>query len=526
MHLSKQALQEDINQLIHLLIESHPDPYSAGGGPLAFHRHVSQILEVLPEEGLDVEQFLRLLRPLVASIQDGHTWIGASASSQLLQPRPWLGWDAVEQQLYLSTVYRHEDEVWLGARLKALEGVPFEELLSRISQIRGCDNEYQKLVHLASAFADPALLADVLMQDDLSLPIHLTLLQPDGTQHEVTLPVSEKPLGPAVKPISTVSLPDMSIAQLGWSFLDRGRRIAYLRATSMMHYREAFEFSYKLGNKSHLDYHLDGTLLQTFQAPLPESIEDRIAMLPSATDLLRELFEAMHQAKSAYLIVDVRHNPGGNSLFASMLEYFLYGVEGIIAADDGYQVKRYSPLYFENRQHESREQFQEALQNGGYDFSDEQAWQQRQQESMTAEDQESIYQLYRQNFSFMPTFASIFEQRQYEAIWTPQVLVLTSADTYSAGFDMAVALLRHGAELIGVPSAQAGNCFIDALYYRLKHSDLGGSISFKRSWSFPNDPERGKLLRPVLELTYDYLKDQQFDPNATVKLALEYIADQ
>jgi hypothetical protein len=59
-----------------------------------------------------------------------------------------------------------------------------------------------------------------------------------------------------------------------------------------------------------------------------------------------------------------------------------------------------------------------------------------------------------------------------------------------------VGLLRHGAEIVGVPSMQAGNCFIDALSFQLKHSGLQGMVSQKWSLLFPDDPERGKLLRP------------------------------
>lgn len=108
-------------------------------------------------------------------------------------------------------------------------------------------------------------------------------------------------------------------------------------------------------------------------------------------------------------------------------------------------------------------------------------------------------------------------------MWTPEVLVLTSADTFSAGFDLVVVLWRRGARIVGVPSAQAGNCFIDILGYTLKHSGLWGNISFKRSLYFPDDPERGKLLRPTHELTYEYLSSQGFDPHATINLALEHL---
>ncbi|MEZ4573269.1 MAG: hypothetical protein R2849_23720 [Thermomicrobiales bacterium] len=48
---------------------------------------------------------------------------------------------------------------------------------------------------------------------------------------------------------------------------------------------------------------------------------------------------------------------------------------------------------------------------------------------------------------------------------TFEVTVLTSARTYSAGFDMAAMLYKHGATIVGAPSSQAGNCFIDTLRY-------------------------------------------------------------
>jgi hypothetical protein len=521
MYLSRQVALEDLYQLVRFLVESHPDPYSAGGGPIAFHRSVEHIVAAIPEYGMEREDFLRLLRPLVASIHDGHTWIGAPAATNMSQLRPWIGWDAVEQQLYVATVYRPEDQVLLGGRLQALENVSFMELVDRIKHLYGCDNEYHQLARLANAFNDPSLLADLLQRRELPRPLHLILRLSDGSQRQVELPLFEQQPGEAIEPASAISLPPVNASQLGWSFLDAQRQIAYLRTTSMMHYREAFEASFAAGNRSHLEHYLDDTARKVLQDPLPASIEARIVAIPSATELLCDLFTAMREAQTSYLLVDVRQNTGGNSLFASMLEYFLYGLESMIDADDGYQIKRYSPLYMKNVQSATREVLQSYFNNGGYDFAEEEAWRQRQESGMSIEERERITQFYERYFSALPTFAPIFEQRQFEATWTPHVLVLTSTFTYSAGFDMALMLFQHGAKIIGVPSAQAGNCFIDALYYRLDHSALEGAISFKRSIQFPNDPELGKILRPAVELTYAHLIAAHFDPNTTVRLALE-----
>ncbi|HEV8190409.1 MAG TPA: hypothetical protein VGP82_02845 [Ktedonobacterales bacterium] len=40
---------------------------------------------------------------------------------------------------------------------------------------------------------------------------------------------------------------------------------------------------------------------------------------------------------------------------------------------------------------------------------------------------------------------------------------------------------------------------------------------------FPDDPERGTVLRPTHELTYDYLAEHNVDPHASVTLALEHL---
>lgn len=87
MRFSKLALQKDVLHLANLLIESHPDPYSPGGGPLAFRRRIQGVLEGIPEEGMTAMEFLRLLRPIVASIQDSHTSIRLPARTHLCLSR-------------------------------------------------------------------------------------------------------------------------------------------------------------------------------------------------------------------------------------------------------------------------------------------------------------------------------------------------------------------------------------------------------------------------------------------------------
>ncbi len=78
-----------------------------------------------------------------------------------------------------------------------------------------------------------------------------------------------------------------------------------------------------------------------------------------------------------------------------------------------------------------------------------------------------------------------------------------------------------GAEIVGTPSAQAANCFGDILNFELPNSGLTFSVSRKTFVLFPDDPEKGKVLKPHHPLTYAKLKELGFDRNAAVLYALE-----
>lgn len=161
MHLSQQEVREDIAQLAQTLADSHPDPYSAMGGPLNFRCKMAQLLADVPDEGLTDAQLLPRIRPLVASIRDGHTALGYFSFNEK-QVRFWLDWGIVEEQFYVSAVYQSEHQYLIGARLLSLDNISFEELVERMKQIRGYDNQYQNLINLLFSLSDPTFFLELL----------------------------------------------------------------------------------------------------------------------------------------------------------------------------------------------------------------------------------------------------------------------------------------------------------------------------------------------------------------------------
>jgi hypothetical protein len=122
----------------------------------------------------------------------------------------------------------------------------------------------------------------------------------------------------------------------------------------------------------------------------------------------------------------------------------------------------------------------------------------------------------------MPTFAAEYRSRQYERYYCPEnVMVLCSPVTFSSGYTLMYYLYRAGAKIVGTPSAQAGNCFGEAVSFELQHSELTGSISHKQFTYFHDDPEMGQVLMPDYPMTYDKLKSYDFDVNADILYALD-----
>ena len=253
----------------------------------------------------------------------------------------------------------------------------------------------------------------------------------------------------------------------------------------------------------------------------PVKIEDVLAGIPSATEVFKDLVTAMKRAGTKNLIVDLRQNTGGNDLMVPMLFYFLFGRESMVSYNNGFQISRYSDLYFQVYANASLAEINRdralSLEVGDYDFSGEQAY-------SKGNDPAALLKETGEYLKKIPTFFKVFSQGLYENFYRPPHLVaLCSAWTYSSGFSMLAALAEFGAMIVGTPSAHAGNNFGDSLLFQLTNTKLRGAVSYKQNITFPNDPEKGRCLRPDILLTHKKWAAFDFDPNAEMLLAIEFL---
>ncbi len=515
--ISKELLIEDLRQLAEILEKSHPDPYLRSGGKVAFHRRFQEALLLLPEEGKTASKFFIYLLPFVASLKDGHTFLLPPWPNQPGSGLPF-GLNIVEESLYIEKVFSPEHKDLIGARLLAVNHLPLSDLLNRLKNLVGWDNEYQLLSYLCRFLDDISLLEILLPGWNPDEPIHLDFNLPTGKKESLTLSIKEKRKGPAIEAPSKIILPSTEKIDFVYAFLDQKKEICLLRIDGMFSYRENFEFFRAMGAPWVMTQ-AARVYSQIYQRKPPENLDELIASIPSATECFRQMVIEMKKAGTKKLLIDLRKNSGGNSLMVNILLYFLFPEDEVKRVSSAFSVKKYSDLYFANYPSDSLEKINQerkiSLTKEDYDFAEDAYFKSKE----LLIQKESYLEKY---IEMVPTFCEEYKSGKYKNYYRPpEIIVISSPWTYSSGYTFMAKLYKLGAKIVGVPSGQSGNCFGDTLMFQLKNSGLRGFVSYKLFLEFPEDPQLGYLLRPHQELTYTDLVRYNFDPNTSILIALE-----
>ncbi|MGD8456447.1 MAG: S41 family peptidase [Anaerolineales bacterium] len=481
---SQDELVQDTQQLIELIERTHPDPYLSGGGKIAFYRNYQEILGAIPEAGLGRNDYARFLRPLVASINDGHTLLENAYTVDKLYPGgvPLL-FNIVGDSLYVAGVAGEENKELIGSLLLSVEGIPLSELVERQKQWQGVENTYHALSFLSSqSLLYAPYMEDILPEWENTQQVTVELQLPSGDIQEITfaLPVSAQTL---YMPESQIHLPSLGGSNFISDFLDEEKQIAYLRIDYMQGYREMYE----------------------------RRNDSKAENYPSATELFTKLVSDMEEADTDMLIVDLRSCEGGNSAIADILMYFLYGkdtlqyVKSASFAAGGGSILKTPP----------------SSKKMAYDFT----W--------DFSDDPNKYQVllpqvpaFLEEFAKeMPTFYEEYKTGTYEAFYLPdRVVVLVSPKTFSSGFIMARYFYLLDVPLIGTPSGQAINWYCDPIFVSLDNTEIQVVISTSYCMHLiPGEPELTEYLPVQYPLTYEILKSYSFDPNSEVLYVLDLL---
>lgn len=498
----RQQLIEDTRELADILESTHPDPYSAGGGRIAFHRRLHQVLNAIPDEGMTRDEFFLLLRPFVAGVRDAHTnFLYGYDVDRARQDGVPLRLKVVEESLVVMGIAQPHADL-LGSRLVSVEGLPLAELVARQYRLRGIDNQYHALRELADrSLRFRPYLRDLIPEWTDAGRVRVALRRPDGRLAALEMRPPSRDASWATPP-SRVALPVPRDGGFRKAFLQPpggGKEIAFVRFTHMGGYRETREQR--------------------------DPILTKVARPPSATDSFRELVVEMKRRATQTLVLDVRGNPGGNSLISEILVYYLHGKEtllemaGVGSGEHG--AFRYSRRYFTENPAESLAAINRGravpLVEGDYEF----AWSYVAGRPIARRSGPEGEPPFVKFLRLSPTFRDEYDAGTYSGYYRPpKVIVLCDAGTLSAGFSVVVEFWRLGATTVGTPPAQAPNGYGSAARFRLRHTRLEGMVPTISAAHFPDDPSKAHVLPVDHLLTYERLASYGFDPDAEYLYAL------
>ena len=501
----RDALVSDAREFAATLEDAHPDPYAGHGGRVAFHRHLEELVREIPDGGQSAPAFARRLQQFAARVRDGHTKVvvpdDASADADGRLP---LGWRVVGDALYVEAVYDDAHTDLLGGRLLAVEDVPVPALRERVARTESSDNAYGDRKSLCDALGpDPASL-DALVGDATTPTV--TVETTDGEHQERTLARTN-----AADPVATLDAaldhPETS-GEPAYRFLDDA---ALLRIPDCQTHREPLEAALAMYEEVPDLYDLRETYRRTAGEPVPEDDAAVLAGIPAATEIFVALAEEMASRDTETLVVDTRGNGGGSSVAAYALTYVLHGREGVAtAAGDQYSVSKDSALYRENYGDDGPVADTENA--AGFDFDS--------YFTATGEKGASVLE---ELTELSETFARELARGDDAGRYCPEnVVVVTDAETFSAGVEPGILLSKLGAQVIGVPSAQSANGPRDVLLSDLPETGLEFRVSYRHHVFQPG--QDGTVFETDVELTPERFEAYGRTSDAGVRLALDAAA--
>ena len=513
--VSRQLLINDFNTFIEYLEETHPDPYSSYGGLPEFKRK-AQGLRNMITDNTTVEQLKEMIREFISFLNDGHTIIFGNGQTETTQGYLPLQLSIAEDGIFISETDKNHIQ-YRGAFLESVNDIPIDSLLNKVRQMRSTENLYGiywELCNLLSSKVGYALLFSDSETIKLSLKFTNKELEYVSLNYALELDWN--------KQSSEVKLNNDNNLLYKQILVNNNQSIGYFVWNGMSS-REMVEHVAK-NSPTYLDMNLNSMYQYTMKVSRPDDVKQAIEGIPALYPTFSELLKTMKEQKSEYLIIDLRHNSGGMTPLCRPLLYMLYGDKYLNYDCKAEYNRRLSRLQLKNWGLDSIQQYNTGNNTNyitgdfifGYFFGSP--------NTKPIEEKRKDLSLitYYNDFGLEYT-----ENLEGKPIYEPVVIVLTSPQTFSAAYHFTYFLSQIGKTyIVGVPSRQAGNTFMETTNFELPYTKISGSISNAHQIFFPQDIEKGKVLMPDFAMNWADFAKYNFDSNAEILFVLDLIKDE
>ena len=495
---------EDFDYFFQAFEQTHPDPYSAFGGERNFHKSVKSLRRTLSrEEGLDAERLQSEIGRFLVPLHDGHTYCGqmdysydAEVKSLPLNLRTmtdgFFVWGSLEG---------YED--LLGAELLDIAGQPLDKLLDRLAEYVSAENKYG-LYSAVNGWKMNSVALSLMLDDFDGEAVEMRFKTRAGADTTVALPLFTDAQMQAAAVISMPTDDRFPSSNFEYEWADKERGVMAFKCSHIV-------------SRDCLQYILDHGMGEYDAIKTWAYGDTPLEEIPSASERFGSMLAEMKTVGAQHLIIDLRGNGGGWSPIVYPMMYQLYGDE-LITTDLGCRYEtRLSELYLQ-KNNVTLEGYN-GWRGSSYEIGD-----------LMTDDEEAVPETVSDSLrnavidSYTCLDKDMLRSQGGEPLYRPQhVYVVTNEDTFSAAFHFAFMLWKMGATIVGVPSSQAPNTFMESTPFTLPNTGIKCSVSNAIQRFFPAGDPREKVFMPDWAPTWDDYNRLGFDSRADLLYILEKI---
>ena len=140
---------KDFDFFVEKLVETHPDPYSAYGGQIEFHRAKQKCREKLKGVASD-DEFIGKINQFISTLEDGHTYIKSPEVVDKNDRYLPIQIKVSEDYLFIQNTTL-EFEKHIGKPILAINNLTINELLKKVKKIKPSENisgTYKNLIDI------------------------------------------------------------------------------------------------------------------------------------------------------------------------------------------------------------------------------------------------------------------------------------------------------------------------------------------------------------------------------------------
>lgn len=508
--LNKDSLISDFNYLKNTIEQTHPEPYEGFGGKLEFFMEAEEIKDNISNENHTIESYSKLLLKFVSKLNDGHTAIEQKKTHANNKKNLPISVEVIPEGIIINNASENHDNI-IGTKLLSINNFSIDILSERLCSLSPCENKFGSYLKLKNNINNN--LETILEISEFTKDkdhITLTLQSSDGEIVQKNISFSDNNWNRSQN--IPKGLTD-ELEYIDYKFLDNKKQIMFMKMQSVMD-RECFAFM-KKNNWPSFSTFLTGFYNNTLKKRMPEDTDKAINGIPDFSEIFSKMLSEMKKSKSKTLIIDLRSNSGGFTPITQPSLYMLYGDRYIQKDMQTHFYKLISPLLM-NKMNTTLEKFNNKN-HTDYSFGDFFT-------EKTRDENTPIEELRKKIINNSMSNKTYINNLNGTPIYTPSnIYVLTNAETFSGAFHYAFYLWKMGATIVGTPSSQAPNTYMESTNFELPYTKLKGSVSNSTQLFLPKNHSKAEIFWPELMLNHKDYKKYNFNKDSELFWLMDYI---